>query len=142
MLLCLKEFLRVSIGMSNMQYLIDTHIILWWLTSPEIIQEKAQKIIRDKSNSIFISSASFWEMAIKKSIGRLTLPHNLLEAVSAERFKILPIMPEDALGVADLPLLHADPFDRLLIIQAKLHDLVIITRDTKITEYPVVTVKA
>lgn len=128
--------------MSNMQYLIDTHIILWWLTSPEIIQEKAQKIIRDKSNSIFISSASFWEMAIKKSIGRLTLPHNLLEAVSAERFKILPIMPEDALGVADLPLLHADPFDRLLIIQAKLHDLVIITRDTKITEYPVVTVKA
>lgn len=125
-----------------MEYLIDTHIILWWFTTPEMIQEKAQKIIRNKSNNIFISSASFWEMAIKKSIGRLTLPHNLLEAVSAERFKILPIMPEDALGVADLPLLHADPFDRLLIIQAKLHDLVIITRDEKITEYPVVTVKA
>jgi PIN domain nuclease of toxin-antitoxin system len=127
---------------SNMEYLLDTHVVLWWLTEPTKIKMKAQKIIRDKSNHLFISSASFWEMAIKKSIGHLTLPHNLLEAVAAENFKILPILPEEALGVADLPLLHSDPFDRLLIMQAKLHDLVIITSDTKFAEYPVVTIAA
>lgn len=125
-----------------MQYLLDTHVVLWWLTTPKKISAKAQKIIRDKSNMIFISSVSFWEMAIKKSLGRLTLPHNLIEAVTTEGFKILPIMPEDGLGVADLPLLHSDPFDRLLIIQAKLNDLIIITRDAKIPEYPVVTMGA
>lgn len=126
----------------NMQYLLDTHVILWWFTEPKKIAPKAQKIIRDKSNNIFLSSGSFWEMAIKKSLGRLTLPHNLLEAVATENFKILPIMPEEGLGVADLPLLHSDPFDRLLIIQAKLHDLVIITHDSKIAEYPVITIRA
>lgn len=125
-----------------MRYLLDTHVILWWFTAPEKIKPKAQKIISDTSNNIFFSSASFWEMAIKKSLGRLTLPHNLLETVVAENFKVLPIMPEEGLGVADLPFLHTDPFDRLLIIQAKLHDLVIITRDSKITEYPVVTLEA
>lgn len=140
---CLMTYLNFFMKIKNrMQYLIDTHVILWWFTSPEKIKNKAQKIIQDKSNRIFISSASFWEMAIKKSLGRLTLPHNLLEAVASENFKILPIMPEDGLGVADLPLLHSDPFDRILVIQAKLNDLIIITSDSKISEYPVITVKA
>lgn len=125
-----------------MQYLLDTQVILWWFTTPEKISSKAHKIIKDKSNIIYLSSASFWEMAIKKNIGRLTLPHNLLEAAAAENFKILPISAEEGLGVADLPLLHSDPFDRLLIIQAKLQDLIIITHDAKIAEYPVVTVEA
>jgi PIN domain nuclease of toxin-antitoxin system len=125
-----------------MRYLLDTHVILWWLTEPEKIQARAQKIMRDKTNEIFVSSASFWEMAIKKSIGRLILPHNLLETIAIEGFKTLPIMPEECLGVADLPMIHADPFDRLLVLQAKLHDLVIITRDSKIAEYPVVTLLA
>ena len=124
-----------------MRYLLDTPIILWWLTEPTKIGVKARHIIQDKSNALFISSASFWEMAIKKSIGRLSLPYNLLEAVTIQNFKILSISPEESLGVADLPLLHTDPFDRLLIMQAKLNDLVIITRDSAIGEYPVVTVK-
>ncbi len=125
-----------------MRYLLDTHVILWWLTDPEKISKKAQKIIRDRSNEIFCSSVSFWEIAIKKSIGRLTLPHNLLEMIAIEGFGILPIMPEEALGVADLPMIHADPFDRLLVMQAKLHDLVIVTRDEKIMEYPVISICA
>lgn len=125
-----------------MEYLLDTHVLLWWLNTPERITKKAQSIIRDKSSIIYVSSASFWEMAIKKSLGRLTLPHNLIEAIIAENFKILPIMPKESLGVADLPLLHADPFDRLLITQAKLNDLILMTHDEKISEYPVVTLKA
>ena len=121
-----------------MKYLLDTHIVLWWLTTPEKINKKAQKIIKDKSNVIYISSASIWEMAIKKSIGRLTLPHNLLEMIAIQSFKLLPISAEESLGVADLPMHHTDPFDRMLIMQAKLHDLIIITRDSKIAEYPAV----
>lgn len=125
-----------------MRYLLDTHVVLWWLTEPEKIHAKAQKIIRDRTNEIFVSSASFWEMAIKKSIGRLTLPHNLLETVAMEGFKVLPIMPDECIGVADLPLIHADPFDRLLVLQSKLYDLVIITRNAKIAEYPTITLRA
>lgn len=125
----------------NMRYLLDTHILLWWFTTPDKISKKAQKIIRDKSNIICVSSVSFWEMAIKKSLGRLTLPHNLIEATTIESFKILPMTAEEGLGVADLPMLHSDPFDRLLVIQAKLNDLVIITRDSKILDYPIVTIE-
>lgn len=125
-----------------MQYLLDTHVLLWWLTEPQKIGAKARKVIADKESVIFLSSASFWEMAIKQGLGRLTFPHNLLEVVAAEQFKILPIMPEEGLGVADLPLIHTDPFDRLLIIQAKLHDLVIITADAQFAKYPVVCLKA
>jgi PIN domain nuclease of toxin-antitoxin system len=127
---------------NKMEYLLDTHVVLWWFVAPEKISKVAQKIIRNRSNQIFLSSASFWEMAIKKRLGRLTLPHNLLEAAAIENFKTLPIMPEECLGVADLPLIHSDPFDRLLIMQAKLHDLVFITKDSKIAEYPVVTIQA
>jgi PIN domain nuclease of toxin-antitoxin system len=116
--------------------------VLWWLTEPQKIQTKARKIIQDKSNEVFISSASFWEIAIKKSIGRLTMPHNLLETIAIEGFKTLPIMPEECIGVADLPMHHTDPFDRLMIMQAKLYNLVLITRDNKIPEYPVITIKA
>src|SRR5579872_2445285 len=82
----------------NMKYLLDTHVILWWFTTPKKISSKAQKIIKDKSNTIFLSSVSFWEMAIKKSIGRLTLPHNLIETLATEGFKTLPILPEEGLG--------------------------------------------
>lgn len=120
-----------------MRYLLDTHIILWWLTDPKIIKVKARHIIQNKSNTIYISSASFWEMAIKKGLGRLTFPHNLLEILVSEGFKPLPIHPAECLGIADLPALHADPFDRLLIVQAKIHDLVLITRDAKMSNYPV-----
>ncbi len=125
-----------------MQYLLDTHVVLWWVTEPKKIRPKIQKIIADGKNKIFISSASLWEMAIKKSIGRLTMPHNLIEILISDGFEILPIVAEEALGVADLPLIHLDPFDRLLIIQAKLHDLILITADSKMTEYPVVILEA
>src|SRR5688572_2153207 len=129
-------------GMNKMQYLLDTHVILWWFTNPEKIHAKARKIIKDKSNRIFLSAISFWEMAIKKGLGRLTLPHNLIETATIEGFSILPITAEETIGVSDLPLIHNDLFDKLLIIQAKMHDLVIITRDMQIQEYPVVCVKA
>jgi len=124
-----------------MNYLLDTHIILWWLTDPNQIAPKARKIISDRKQKIYLSSASFWEMAIKKSIGKLTLPNNILEILIQTGFELLPITTQEALSVADLPLLHMDPFDRMLIMQAKLNDLVFITRDEKLTDYPIITLK-
>lgn len=124
-----------------MNYLLDTHIILWWLTDPKQIAPKAVKIISDKENSIFISNASLWEMAIKKNLGRLTLPRNIVEILQAEGFQIMPIGHEEALGIGDLPLIHSDPFDRMLVMQAKLYNCVLITRDKNVMDYPVVTIK-
>lgn len=125
-----------------MRYLLDTHVVLWWLADPKNIKTKTQKIISNTENEIFISSVSFWEMAIKKSIGRLTLPYNIIETLMQDGFKILPILAAECLSVSDLPLLHADPFDRLLIMQSKLNDLVLITNDQKISMYPVITLEA
>ena len=125
-----------------MSYLLDTHVVLWWLTDPKNIRPKSRNIITDAASHVFISSVSFWEMAIKQSLHRLTIPHNLLETLISEGFKILPILPEEALGVADLPLIHTDPFDRLLIAQAKLNDFAMITRDKQIAKYPVTTLPA
>ncbi|MBS0633997.1 MAG: type II toxin-antitoxin system VapC family toxin [Verrucomicrobia bacterium] len=125
-----------------MNYLLDTHVLLWWLTNPEELSQKAHKIIADKDNSISVSCVSLWEMSIKKSLGRLNLPLNILEIMHNEGFKILSIGPEEALGISDLPFIHQDPFDRMLVMQAKMHDFVLITRDTHIMKYPVVTIKA
>lgn len=124
-----------------MNYLLDTHIILWWLTNPKQIAAKASKIISDKKNDIFISSVSLWEMAIKKSLGRLTLPRNITEILQAEGFQIIPIGHEEALGISDLPQIHQDPFDRMLVMQAKLYNYVLITRDKNVMDYPVTTIK-
>jgi len=125
-----------------MNYLLDTHVVLWWLTDPKEIATKARKIIADKEESIYISSASCWEMAIKKGIGRLKFPANLLDILTSEGFDIIPITANESLSVADLPLIHQDPFDRLLIVQAKLNDMILITRDETIVKYPVITLKA
>lgn len=125
-----------------MNYLIDTHVVLWWLTDPKQISHKANKIISDKGNNILVSSVSLWEMAIKKSLGRLTLPRNIVEILHSEGFKILSLGPEEALGISDLPFIHNDPFDRMLVMQAKLYDLVLITRDKNMMDYPVIIIKA
>lgn len=124
-----------------MNYLLDTHIVLWWLTEPQQIASKARNIIADKEEPIFISSASFWEMAIKQGLGKLKLPVNIVDILTAEGFAILPIQARECLSVVDLPLLHFDPFDRLLVVQAKLNDMIFITRDEKVMQYPVVTLR-
>lgn len=125
-----------------MNYLLDTHVVLWWLTEPKSISSKARKVIADTEERIFISSASCWEMAIKKGVGRLKFPANILEILTSEGFEIIPITANESLSVADLPLIHQDPFDRLLIIQAKLNDMILITRDETIMQYPVITLEA
>ncbi len=123
-------------------YLLDTHVLLWWLTDPRQLSSQAQKAIRHPENTLLLSSAAVWEMAIKRTIGRLEYPGNLLEILQHERIEILPIDAHHALAVADLELLHNDPFDRIQIVQAKIEGLTIMTRDEKIKQYGIATLTA
>lgn len=125
-----------------MQYLLDTHVILWWLLEPKKLSKKAQAIISNRENKIYTSSVSFWEMAIKSKLGRLNIPNNIITLLKQESIETISMTPEDALSIINLPIHHNDPFDQMLVIQAKNHDMVLITRDAKIIKYPVTTLKA
>ncbi len=118
-------------------YLLDTHVLLWWLADPGQLSTEARKAIADGSNSIYLSAAAAWEMAIKKALGRLEFPSNLEQVLQDDHIEVLPIGLSHALAVADLPVHHQDPFDRMLIAQAQIEGLVLITRDAQIAPYDV-----
>jgi PIN domain nuclease of toxin-antitoxin system len=118
-------------------YLLDTHVVLWWLDDPRKLSAEARQAIQDTSHSVYVSAAAAWEMGIKKSLGRLDIPANLPEALRSDNIEVLDIKIHHALSVADLPLLHQDPFDRMQIVQANLENLTLITNDEKIQQYEV-----
>jgi PIN domain nuclease of toxin-antitoxin system len=120
-----------------MQLLLDTHALIWWLTKVPILSAQAQSAIANPDNLVFVSAASAWEIAIKQSLGKLKAPDDLVEQIEKKRFKSLAINVEQALMVKKLPLHHQDPFDRILIAQAKYLNLTIITRDRKFDYYDV-----
>jgi PIN domain nuclease of toxin-antitoxin system len=121
--------------------LLDTHVWLWWLTSPELLSPPAHDVLKRGSNELILSAASCWEIAIKHSLGKLKLPESpdrLIPRTAAEGgVELLPVSPAHALRVASLPLHHRDPFDRLLIAQAQAENLAIVTRDPMFKLYDV-----
>ncbi len=120
-----------------MHYLLDTCIFLWWLENNEKLSKKAKDIISDTSNIIFVSSVTIWEIAIKGSSGKLKVPINLTEYIQECGFESLPIYYNHAEATKELPNIHKDPFDRMLIAQALTEKLAIITADKKIKKYDV-----
>ena len=125
-----------------MRLLLDTQIFLWLHTEPERLGEHLP-LVEERRNELLLSAASSWEIAIKYALGRLPLPESP-ERYVPERMRIigargLPIEHSHALAVAVLPLLHGDPFDRLLVAQAGLLDVPILTADATVAEYPVRT---
>ncbi|HLF66683.1 MAG TPA: type II toxin-antitoxin system VapC family toxin [Gammaproteobacteria bacterium] len=118
-------------------YLLDTHILLWCLEGSPRLKPQAQKLITDPDQIIFVSAVNVWEIIVKKMLGKLTVPDNLQEVIEKTGFKVLPITLEDALMLESLPAIHADPFDRLLIAQAKRHQLTFITHDAHCAAYPI-----
>jgi PIN domain nuclease of toxin-antitoxin system len=124
-----------------LKYLLDTGVWLWSLWEPERISRKAREEITDLSNEVFFSAVSSWEVAIKATAGKLTLPEPPASYVPGrmadQGLRPLPLTHPHALGVYDLPLYHRDPFDRLLIAQAKLEDLIFVTADRLFEQYPV-----
>lgn len=124
-----------------MSYLIDTHVFIWFMMEPEKISEKVLEILQDESNNIFISSMSFWEMAIKYQNKKLNLgrihPLHLPHIAEQYDFTILNPQTYDYVSIAQIPLKenHHDPFDRMLIQQAIRNDLVLISNDEKFRQY-------
>ncbi|NOX58594.1 MAG: type II toxin-antitoxin system VapC family toxin [Planctomycetes bacterium] len=123
-------------------YLLDTHVLLWWLSDPSRLSDEARDTIGQGENAVYLSTAAAWEMAIKKALGCLDIPGNLEEVLGKDHIEVLPIALSHALAVSDLPLHHQDPFDRMQIAQARIEDLVIITRDAVIAKYDVKVLKA
>ena len=124
-----------------MQLLLDTHALIWWLANNPTLSNKAKDAIANPDNIIFVSAASAWEIAIKKSIGKLQTPDDLAMQIEAKGFVPLSIDLHHALTVESLPQHHQDPFDRILIAQAIYERLTIVTRDRKFNVYEVDVIK-
>ncbi|MEY4463052.1 MAG: hypothetical protein RLZZ81_23 [Pseudomonadota bacterium] len=124
-----------------MKYLLDTHILLQWLNNDRTLPHKISEIIANPDNIIFVSSVNTWEITIKKSLGKLEAPNDLEKAIEANEFQKLPITIEHSTYTANLPLYHKDSFDRLLIAQAIVEGLTLLTCDTHISKYSVHTIK-
>lgn len=121
-----------------MKYLLDTHIILWWLNDDKRLKESLRQVLKDSKNRVFLSIATAWEISIKYKTGKLSLKTTLEECFKQARFAtILPITLDHLLKLNSLPLHHRDPFDRLLIAQANIEKLTILTSDPKFKEYQV-----
>jgi len=126
--------------------LLDTHVWLWWNTTPDRLATAARRQIGDAGNEVFLSAASVWEMAIKRRMGKLPLPEPVASYVSrrlaADAIVSLPVTAEHAAAVETLELLHRDPFDRLLIVQARHEGLRLLTADDQVLAYGTPTVDA
>ncbi|KZK77031.1 PIN domain protein [Pseudovibrio sp. W64] len=117
--------------------LLDTHALLWWLAGDPQLGTKAQAIIADPRNDVFVSAASSWEIAIKQNLGKLTAPKGLAGIIEEEGFLGLSISLFHGEQAGYLPEHHKDPFDRMLIAQAQAEGLEIVTSDEKFEAYGV-----
>jgi len=127
-----------------MKVLLDTRAFLWWITDDPRLSPRAREIIADGANVLFLSAPSGWEIAIKAKLGRLRLPDEperfILKQLESNAIEVLPVQMSNALHVYALPDHHRDPFDRLLIAQAQLEKLPILTADPQISRYEIETV--
>ena len=122
-----------------MRLLVDSHVIVWWLTQPEWLAPEAVEALRDGTNEAYFSAASIWELGLKVARGKLKLPLNFVALLVADGFEPLSVSVAHAEGSIALPRLHTDPFDRLLVAQAIAEGLVFVTRDEILWRYPVVS---
>lgn len=125
-----------------MRYLLDSHVVLWWLGMDS---HKLRDPLRDtiaEAEAVFVSVATVWELEIKRSIGKLKLPIDDWKRVEAAGLTFLPIELSDAIRAASLPIIHRDPFDRMMVAQALVRDLTLVTCDTRLLDYGVATLKA
>ncbi len=121
-----------------MNLLLDTHIFLWAVEDHPNLSSAAREAIVAGENVVFVSAATAWEIAIKRGLGKLDVPRgNYMEELKLHRFTPLDIKTEHTLAVEILPFHHKDPFDRLLIAQAKIEQLTLVTRDPKMMAYDI-----
>ena len=125
-----------------MRVLVDTHVLLWVLAGDDRLSDAARDILVDGGTEVRVSAVSAWELTIKKAIGKLDAPDDLTAQLRANRFEPLDVTIAHAVEVGELPLLHRDPFDRLLIAQARVEGLVLMTADAQVGRYDVEVVSA
>jgi PIN domain nuclease of toxin-antitoxin system len=125
-----------------MNLLLDTHALLWWLDDNPTLSAEARDAIADGRNLVFVSAVAIWEIRIKQALGKLQLPANFREVLDSQAFDELPLTVDHAHRLAELPPLHRDPFDRMLVAQAIAERLTIVTRDPDIARYRVRTLRA
>jgi len=121
-----------------MQILLDTHILLWALADDPALSQKARALLIDDRNRLWVSAVSIWEISIKHALGRGDMPLSGNDALGYCRsagYRWLDIRPEHAAAVENLPLIHADPFDRLLVAQALTEPMKLLTHDAMLARY-------
>jgi PIN domain nuclease of toxin-antitoxin system len=116
--------------------LLDTHVFLWWRADSRRLRRLARDAIAD-AEIVFVSAASAWEAAIKVALGRLRIPESIEAGVVDSGFEKLPISFAHAEGAAGLPSHHSDPFDRMLVAQARIEKLTLVTHDQRMRFYDV-----
>jgi PIN domain nuclease of toxin-antitoxin system len=124
-----------------MKLLLDTHAFIWWDSEPARLSPQALALCQDRENALLLSVVSIWEMQIKLQLGKLRLALPLREIVESQRqtnnVEILPITLAHVLALENLPVHHKDPFDRLLVAQAIIEEVVLVSGDPNIAKYPV-----
>lgn len=120
-----------------MKVLLDTPVFLWWCDRHQRLTRTAREAIADPKNAVYFSLASAWELAIKQALGRVTIPGALEETVRSNHFSPLGISFDHTRVAGELPRHHADPFDRMLIAQARVDGLTFVTHDAAIQPYDV-----
>ena len=125
-----------------MRLLLDTHVLLWWLDDHPRLSQKARRPIADPKNQVYVSAASVWEASIKEAKGLLRLSDDFDAKLAAEPFLPLAVTCAHARNAGSLPLLHKDPFDRMLVAQCLLESMTLVTQDTLLARYGIPLVKA
>lgn len=122
--------------------LLDTHVVLWANEAPERLSRKAVDALEDPTNRLLVSSVSVAEIEIKRRLGKLAMKHSCHTLAAKLDATWLDLAPAHAMGLRTLPLLHTDPFDRLLIAQASAENCTLVTADREILAYPIPTLAA
>ena len=125
-----------------MRVLLDTHVVLWTLSEPDMIGQAALDVLVSPETQRVVSVTSLWEIAIKRAVGRLQAPDDLPDFLVRNRHEILPIAAAHAWRVGRLPRIPGDPFDRLLVAQAQSEDIPLITHNRLLEKYDVRIIRA
>jgi PIN domain nuclease of toxin-antitoxin system len=120
-----------------MNLLLDTHALLWALSAPRQLAAQVRELIERPDTTVLVSVVSAWEMEIKRALGKLDVPDDLETQLKRLRFQELPVRLRHVQRLRQLPDLHRDPFDRMLVAQAMVDGLTLITRDRDVMAYPV-----
>jgi PIN domain nuclease of toxin-antitoxin system len=127
-----------------MNLLLDTHAFLWWCSAPNRLSATALAACQDRNNSLSTSVVSAWEIQIKVQLGKLAIPSALEDLLQHQQqvnnMQVLPVLLPHVYALATLPPHHKDPFDRLIVAQAAVENMMIVSADSKLVQYPVIVV--